>query len=350
MRDAVAEWRTAVALAEGELDPARRAHQASVLRGVKATLEEQMRRLNADSAQLAALKAQVKAVEAGHRHGSRGGGMRPSYGAHDDMDGHDSEHADDDHDHGVGSDPTILGQSRRGSRDVPMNSALRASIEKIGRALEDAITAAEARGAAAAGGGPHMSRSHAGRGLPSRPVRAVSAGRASRGGASMLPLSAMGGGASVGSGLLGGSLLGNRAWGSFGGGAYDLGGASFADDGMSMSSLSALGLHDDFGLGFGGGGGGGGGSSGLGFLERWRDDRDVADSLLHQHSNWLRTFREQVGSWLWGSEPMHRSTTSCTHMRVHVHNRSHPPVFHTHKHNILVQLLSLFWGARSVSL
>ncbi|KAJ9526941.1 hypothetical protein QJQ45_025344, partial [Haematococcus lacustris] len=35
----------------------------------------------------------------------------------------------------------------------------------------------------------------------------------------------------------------------------------------------------------------------LEFLDRWQDERDVVESLLHQHSSWLRTFRDQV----WGA-------------------------------------------------
>lgn len=39
----------------------------------------------------------------------------------------------------------------------------------------------------------------------------------------------------------------------------------------------------------------GGQSGNLAFLDRWKDDGDVAKSLLHQHSSWLKTFREQIG-------------------------------------------------------
>ena len=31
------------------------------------------------------------------------------------------------------------------------------------------------------------------------------------------------------------------------------------------------------------------------FLGRWRDEQDVAQELLQQHSSWLRGFREQIG-------------------------------------------------------
>ena len=43
-------------------------------------------------------------------------------------------------------------------------------------------------------------------------------------------------------------------------------------------------------------GGGGVDDAGLGFLGRWKDDRDMAQELLQQHSSWLRGFREQVGA------------------------------------------------------
>ena len=32
----------------------------------------------------------------------------------------------------------------------------------------------------------------------------------------------------------------------------------------------------------------------MAFLTKWRDDRDVAQSLLHQHSTWLKSFRNQI--------------------------------------------------------
>ena len=37
------------------------------------------------------------------------------------------------------------------------------------------------------------------------------------------------------------------------------------------------------------------GEDGLSFLGRWKDERDVAQALLQQHSSWLRGFREQIG-------------------------------------------------------
>uniref|UniRef100_A0A7R9YUS9 Uncharacterized protein n=1 Tax=Chlamydomonas euryale TaxID=1486919 RepID=A0A7R9YUS9_9CHLO len=62
--------------------------------------------------------------------------------------------------------------------------------------------------------------------------------------------------------------------------------------------------------GFGGGGGGGyldpsvianeGSALGplgpaFGFLSRWRDEQELSQALLSQHSSWLRSFREQIG-------------------------------------------------------
>eukprot|EP00798_Chlamydomonas_sp_ICE-L_P007393 gene7393-519_t len=45
----------------------------------------------------------------------------------------------------------------------------------------------------------------------------------------------------------------------------------------------------------GGGNGRRSSHSGMGELDRWREDRGVARTLLHDHSDWLRGFREQIG-------------------------------------------------------
>ncbi|KAF5838916.1 hypothetical protein DUNSADRAFT_2007 [Dunaliella salina] len=96
IQNAVAEWRVAMAAVDDEPDLVLRHQQASLLRGVKATLEEQAHRVNADTMQLTELKSQVRALEAqqgvgrgGRRRG--GGSNRQSHAAWQTESGEDTD-------------------------------------------------------------------------------------------------------------------------------------------------------------------------------------------------------------------------------------------------------------------
>ena len=251
----------------------------------------QIHRLNSDATQLNTLKHQVRALEAtGHQQQQqqqRGGAVSGAF-----------SYGEEDDDIGGGGGPGMVSAEASGARMVSPRgaprgglvppyggggaslpsrvdnlSAMRASLEQISRVVNGALTATQQQQQQQMAGRSQQQQQQAG------------------GGGGGMYGDRRGGptGSYSSSSLLDGLMYPQRqqpqqhhmraadrshrapaamAWGS----EYDE-----LDDGASLMSGAA----------------GNGGD--LSFLGRWKDEHDVAQALLQEHSSWLRGFREQVG-------------------------------------------------------
>ena len=248
---------------------------------------EQIHRLNADATQLNALKHQVRALEArqAQQGGPAGGTLAFAYGEDDDglagseggmssmivsprgLGGHRAGGGD-----GAASASALMAAMGGGGGSGPAMStrgdslsAMRASLEQISRVVNGALIATQA---------------------------AAAAGR---------PGAYAGGGGSGGGGF--GQALGKpqRGAGGYSSSAL-LDGFTLPQQRQQGRSMRAVAPALAWGTEYDGGQYNRQydevpppGEDGLSFLGRWKDERDVAQALLQQHSSWLRGFREQIG-------------------------------------------------------